>query len=284
MHPRHSLTIRSVPYIADAMHNETNKKYYDVNGVLFYDPVLSYDVVGDQIPSVPFVDYWDPLFSLNDTFMADIHQRADDCGYTDFMETAMQFPPSGPLPTPPNVDGKQKGCDIWDDIITAAQAVNPCWDVYQVATTCPLLWDVLGFPGSFTYEGGNWIYFNRTDVQKAINAPVGNWDECSSGVLDKDTSPPSALSVLPRVIEKNERTIIGHGMLDFILLANGSIMAIQNMVSIQKRNIAGKPANDITDMGRIPRLLNSTQRLERRLHPIPRRGKPRHSRRIRYLR
>lgn len=96
-------------------------------------------------------------------------------------------------------------------------------------TTCPLLWDVLGFPGSFEYEPAPWIYFNRTDVQRAINAPVGPWAECSSGVLDTDTSPPSGLSILPDVIEKNKKTIIAHGQLDFILLTNGTIMMIQNM-------------------------------------------------------
>lgn len=101
---------------------------------------------------------------------------------------------------------------------------------FKVATTCPLLWDVLGFPGSFDYlPPGAEIYFNRTEVQRAINAPVGPWAECSSGVLDTDSSPPSGLSVLPRVIEKNKKTVIGHGLLDFILLSNGTLMAIQNM-------------------------------------------------------
>lgn len=142
----------------------------------------------------------------------------------------MTFPPNGTLPTPPSASTYAPGCAIWNDIINAALLVNPCWDIYQVATTCPLLWDVLGFPGSIPYlPPGASIYFNRTDVQKAINAPIGEWEECSNGVLDTDTSPPSGLSVLPRVIEKNTKTIIGHGMLDFILLMNGTVMMIQNM-------------------------------------------------------
>jgi len=44
----------------------------------------------------------------------------------------MTFPPNGTLPTPPNVNGAAKGCSIWTDVFTAAQLVNPCWDVYQV--------------------------------------------------------------------------------------------------------------------------------------------------------
>jgi carboxypeptidase D len=101
----------------------------------------------------------------------------------------------------------------------------------QVATTCPLLWDVLGFPGSFPYEPSP-IYFNRTDVQKAIHAPIQEWEECTEVdvfVNSDDTSAPSALSVLPGVIEKADRVIIGHGILDMILIYNGTLVAIQNM-------------------------------------------------------
>lgn len=227
------------------MHNASDTTYYGVDSILIYDPSTSYDVVQQQVPAVPFVDYWKPLFSFNDTYMDELHQRADECGYTEFMETAMTFPPEGPLPTPPQLNTSAR-CDVWGDIISAAMEINPCWgkftvlfgrlprtnsipDVYAVQTTCPLLWDVLGFPGSFDYEGGPFIYFNRTDVQKAINAPVGEWAECSGGVLEKDTSPPSGLSVLPHVIEQNQKTIIAHGQLDFILLTNGTIMMIQNM-------------------------------------------------------
>jgi carboxypeptidase D len=89
---------------------------------------------------------------------------------------------------------------------------------------------VLGFPGSFGYQPeGASIYFNRTDVQKAINAPLGEWAECSDGVLETDNSPPSGLSVLPRVIERNQRTIVAHAKLDMILIMNGTVMMIQNM-------------------------------------------------------
>lgn len=81
-------------------------------------------------------------------------------------------------------------------------------------------------------------------MQRAINAPVQEWAECSDGVLENDTSPPSGLSVLPRVIEKNNRTIIGHGMLDFILLANGTLMTIQNMTWNDAQGFSSYPSND----------------------------------------
>lgn len=219
-----------VPYIADAMHNETDSEYYNVESIMFYDPSLTYHVVQGDIPALPFVEHWHNLFNLNQSYMQELTKRHEDCGYKQFMEEAFVFPPTGPLPIPPDVDQQNDTCRIFNDITDAAMLVNPCWDVYQVATTCPLLWDVLGFPGSFDYlpEGAS-IYFNRTDVQKAINAPIGDWAECSDGVLYADLSPPSALSVLPRVIEKNKKTIIAHAELDMILIKNGSIVAIQNM-------------------------------------------------------
>ncbi|KAI4120376.1 MAG: hypothetical protein LQ347_007106, partial [Umbilicaria vellea] len=124
-------------------------------------------------------------------------------------------------------------CDLWDAIYYAASEINPCFDIYQVATTCPLLWDVLGFPGSFDYlPAGASVYFNRSDVQKAINAPPTNWMECTNVnvfVNGTDNSPPSGLSVLPGVIEKTNKTIIAHGMLDYVLIMNGTLLMIQNM-------------------------------------------------------
>lgn len=107
-----------------------------------------------------------------------------------------------------------------------------------MATTCPLLWDVLGFPGSFEYNAkGNTVYFNRADVKKVINAPNVTWAECnypvyntSSGQsLDADNNLFSGLTVLPGVIDRSKRTVIGHGNLDMVLIMNGTLLTIQNM-------------------------------------------------------
>lgn len=175
--------------------------------------------------------------------MADIHNRADACGYIDFIDTYLTYPPPGPLPNPPN--SSEPGCDLWTDIYYAASIVNPCFDIYQIATTCPLLWDVLGFPGSFDYlpEGAS-VYFNRTDVQRAINAPIQPWAECTGGVLRNDTSLPSGLSVLPSVIERSKRTLISHGILDYVLISNGTLLMIQNMTWNGAQGFQSQPSDD----------------------------------------
>lgn len=189
---------------------------------MIYDPSTSSDTVQEQIPAVAFIDYWGGLHPFNDTFSAYLHNMSSSCGYDSFLSNYLTFPPPGPLPStlPGTFENgtTTPDCDVFDAIYNEVFFINPCWDIYQVATTCPQLWDVLGFPGSNAYlpEGAT-VYFNRTDVQQAINAPVGNWAECSDGVLDTDTSPPSGLSVLPGVIERSKRTVIGHGVRSFPL-------------------------------------------------------------------
>ncbi|KAL9624242.1 MAG: hypothetical protein Q9160_001489 [Pyrenula sp. 1 TL-2023] len=230
-----------VPYIADAMLNASGNSStnstsslapYTLDSIMIYDPSLTYGVLQSNMVAVPFVDYHANLFTFNDTFTSYLHTQADSCGYTDYLSTYLTFPPpQAPFPTPPNANGRTAGCNLRRDIQSAVTLLNPCWDIYQVATTCPLLWDVLGFPGSFDYTppGFDTLYFDRADVKSAINAPDTPWAECSDGVLDEDDSLPSTLSVLPGVIERTQRTIIGHGLLDMILIANGSLLAIQNM-------------------------------------------------------
>ena len=69
-------------------------------------------------------------------------------------------------------------------------------------------------------------YFNRTDVKQAIHAPLNvDWVECSTIEVfpNGDASLPPALTVLPSVIEKNNRTVIVHGLADFVRIAEGFV-------------------------------------------------------------
>lgn len=108
---------------------------------------------------------------------------------------------------------------------------------------------MLGFPGSFDYTpAGATVYFNRTDVQQAINAPVQEWMECTNTDVfvskGGDSSPPSGLSILPSVIERLNKTIIGHGALDYILIANGTLLTIQNMTWGGVQGFTSKPSDE----------------------------------------
>ncbi|KAJ9134685.1 Carboxypeptidase [Coniochaeta hoffmannii] len=227
-----------VPYIASSFLDEDDATYFDQRGILIYDPVITWDEIQASITVVPFVDYWSGLFPFNDTFRAQIHARADACGYSAWVDKYLAYPPRGHIPMPlpgtdPATGRVRRECSkIYDDIFDAILLLNPCFDIYQVATTCPILWDVLGFPGSLPYlpEGAQ-IYFDRADVKAAIHAPNVTWEECSSDdvFVGGDSSLPSGITVLPGVIERTNNVIIGHGALDMILLANGTLLGIQNM-------------------------------------------------------
>ncbi|KAI1434540.1 Alpha/Beta hydrolase protein [Xylaria sp. CBS 124048] len=223
------------PYIASAMLDEEDKTYYDLSGLMIYDPVLGNDIVQDAVTTVPFIDYHRNLLPFNDSFTEHVHDLHESCGFAAYQDKYLTYPPPGPQPTNFSETVSRECSELWDLVTNEAMSVNPCFDVYQVATTCPLLWDVLGFPGSIDYSpaGSGPVYFDRSEVKLAIHADVNHtWEECSSSsvfVHNTDTSVPSTWHVLPHVIDTTQNVIIGHGSLDMILLPNGTLLSIQNM-------------------------------------------------------
>ena len=190
--------------------------------------------------------------------MGEIRQRADQCGYTDYLNKYLTFPPpQGSFPVLPDpFSSDSYTCDLFDDIYNAALLSNPCFNVYHLTDTCPHLWDVLGIvnPGDYS-PPGEVVYFNRSDVQKAINAPVGtNWMQCTNKNVFGNGSNNQSLSdqslgpaqdgVLAHVIEKTKNTFIGVGDLDFLLNTNGSLLAIQNMTWGGVQGFQKRPNNN----------------------------------------
>lgn len=238
-------------YIASAMLDAKDPKYYNVKGMMIYDPDLVERRVS-EMTVVPFVDHHRSLFPLNDSFVQHIHDTDRKCGFAALRDYYLSYPARGHLPSPlPGLDAKtgqsMPGCgknDLTGSIQAAISEINPCFNPYQVATTCPLLWDVLGFPGAFGYlPAGASIYFDRQDVKKAINAPLDRtWASCGGPVfVGRDTSAPSSTTVLGGVIDRTKNVVIGHGALDFILLANTTLLAIQNMTFGGKLGFERRP-------------------------------------------
>lgn len=168
-------------------------------------------------------------------------ERADKCGYFEFMDKALTFPPEGKLIAP---NSSISGCDVFDDILVAAVYANPCFNIYHITDYCPYLWNELGFP-SLAIGPNN--YFNRSDVQKAIHAEA-DFSECGDNTLGLrnpgDTSQPSSYSAIPYVLEKTNNVVIGHGLLDFVLLANGTLATIQNMTWNGAQGFSERPSGE----------------------------------------
>ena len=113
-----------IPYIAHYMLEANDTEYYNVAGIQINDPSINEDDTMLEAPSVPALNHFSNVFNLNETFMKQINERAEKCGYIEFMDNALTFPPTGKLPNAPN--SSEPGCDVWTDIVYAAYYVNPC--------------------------------------------------------------------------------------------------------------------------------------------------------------
>ncbi|THH29556.1 hypothetical protein EUX98_g4633 [Antrodiella citrinella] len=224
-----------VPYIANHIFENPSELDLNLKGFWISDPSLSFDIVQEQIPAVNFVHKYEHVFAFNDTFMAHLDAQSAACGFTNYSDIHVTFPPKGQLPLPNNSSRTARGCDLWDEIFDAAVQINPAFNIYRIFDTFPILWDVLGFPGSFEQTQLSPLYFDREDVKRAIHAPLNvTWAECSNvNVFPRgDGSLPPAFTVLPNVIEKSERAVIVHGLADFILIAEGRVktrIVLQNL-------------------------------------------------------
>lgn len=233
----------------------TLKSIFSVN-----DPIIGDGTNQQQVVIPSFVEYWNNLMYLNDTFMSDFQELSRQCGYTQYLEKYLTFPPpSGSFPVlqDPYVNLTTYKCATFDLALYAAIEVNPCFNLYHISETCPHPWSVLGGINVGDYiPPGEVVYFNRSDVQAAINAPVGtNWQQCTDtnvfgGAKDRmnlsDTSlGPAQNGVLQRVIEYTNNTIIGSGNLDMLLSTNGTLLALQNMTWNGMQGLQQYPGNTL---------------------------------------
>lgn len=188
------------------------------------------------------LNHFSAVFGLNDTFMSQINAVDAQCGYTDFLNKALTYPPPTPFPTLDSANSA--GCDTWDQIITAATLINPCFNIYHLTDFCPYLWDEMGFPS--VAEGPN-NYFNRTDVQAALHVPPTDYSVCGEEdiFVNGDGSLPSALGPLPGVIEATNNVLIGHGWYDYLLFMNGSLATIQNMTWNGAQGFQSPPTEEL---------------------------------------
>ncbi|CAN8096712.1 unnamed protein product [Discula destructiva] len=227
------------PFIASNMLDTNDTSYFNVKGMSIYDPVVSGGSAGIT-PTNYFVQYWENVLPFNDSAKAQIANASKVCGFDAYSDKYLTFPPSGQQPDVcqqpginANCDDYLDGCDVFDLALNVSQELNPAFNIYQVAALPPVLTDVLGFPGSQMYTPpGTQIYFNRTDVKQALHAPLdANWTVCAANPVfaGGDNSDPSSYLAIPNVIQRTNNVQIAHGTMDMVLLANGTLLAIQNM-------------------------------------------------------
>lgn len=124
------------------MLDQNDTKFYNVKGIQINDPSINHDdtlIYGSSCthscemfptdrlsaPAVGMFNEFANIFNLNDSFVAEIRNASEACGYDAFMEAALQFPPTGPIPTAPS--SNRDGCSIWDDIVLAGMT-HSCFE------------------------------------------------------------------------------------------------------------------------------------------------------------
>jgi len=224
-----------IPYISGNLlskpPSENKETGVNFQGMAINDPSFANDVVTEQIPAVEFAVAYQKILGLNDSTIANLKQMAKQNGVDNFVAKNLHYPPKGPIKLPAQLSPDY---DAFDYLINAATDVNPCFNIYQIEYKCPGVTDALGFPPQDQEPSANNFINNSTGLKAYIHAdPNQVWYECVNGVFlgNGDRSPaPADTNLLRRVIEQSpsKRTVIQHGELDAVLIANGSALAIQN--------------------------------------------------------
>ncbi|KAH8883366.1 alpha/beta-hydrolase [Thozetella sp. PMI_491] len=238
------------PYIASNFLDAKDTTYFDVRGMMINDPVIGDFTASMEIPAHYHTEYWANSFPLNESTWEAVRNASADCGYDDFLNKYLSFPPVGVQPTLTpgrSIDGTRR-CRVSDLIENAILDINPGWNIYQVTQLLPLPADVLGFPSTVEFlPKGEQIYFDRQDVKTAIHAPNITWSVCNDPVFvdgDDDSDVP-ILSVLPSVIDRTKNVMITHGMNDFVLIPNGTLLNIQNMTWGGQLGFQARPSDPL---------------------------------------
>jgi carboxypeptidase D len=64
--------------------------------------------------------------------MRHLDQIAQRCGYSDYMEKYLKYPPADQLPFPKGSPVPSDGCDVWTTVFEAALLVNPAFNMYRI--------------------------------------------------------------------------------------------------------------------------------------------------------
>lgn len=102
-----------------------------LKGIAINDPIIGDSTAQQQAVIVPYIDYWEELIYLNDSFLERIHNRADQCNYTSYVDTYLKFPPPQEaqpvLPDP--YESPTFECDMFDTAYIGILEVNPCFNM-----------------------------------------------------------------------------------------------------------------------------------------------------------
>lgn len=233
------------PYISSHFIDANDTDYYNPAGLIIYDGLISAKIVQFNLPILPYIFRHASEFVLDDNTLFLATQISDECGFTEFYDRYLSFPPSGTQPTIDPVTGMLPNVTsitnttcigtLRDTVVKGALMTNACFNQYNILDHCPTVYTpIFDDP-----------YFDRTDVKKAIHVPASTpWQWCREleyVFKPNDSSLPSNLKQLPQVIETTKNVIFAHGDADLAITMDGVLLGIQNMTWGGKMGFQCKP-------------------------------------------
>ncbi|WFC99600.1 carboxypeptidase D [Malassezia yamatoensis] len=223
-----------IPYIAHELYQNADKHSgINLQGIAINDPSFTDTFFGEEAPAFEFLEKNYRVMGLQREDVESVRNLARQQGLETYIADHLQYPPRGPI-NPPDQYNPEKS--IWTQIADMAQGKSDCFSIYNIKPNCEYESDPLGMPLQSQQPSDKNFINDTPGLKEAIHVdPSVRWVECTSDNVfqaaryQQDTSTPPDQSVLPMVIEKSKKTVIQHGTYDFVLIANGSALAIQNM-------------------------------------------------------
>lgn len=217
------------------------------------------------MPSIEYAKKNQQDMLLNDTFIQQLEQGAKKNGIYQYVEKNLVYPPKGAITIPKQYN---ESFQPFEQIVAAAQLANPNFNIYDIDPKYRYpIYDPLGYPPADVDASPTNFINNVTGFKQAIHAdPSTTWLECVDGVFlnDDDLSPaPTDTEIFRKLIEKSPsgRTIVQHGERDFVLIANGSALGIQNTTWNGKQGFQKPPTKQLVFKGKDKGLIQTERGL-----------------------
>lgn len=240
-----------IPHMANWIYNneeENTKAGILLQGVNVDDPLFAPNVVTKELPSVDYGLAYQKELNLTSDEVHELEQIGEQNGIRHFVRDHLTYPPKGPISIPPNLNTTFSPYDHLKQMIMSH---NPCFSPYYTVNKSPCgTLDALGanMTTQATFPLG---YFHHPPVVAAINAqPNISWVQCSQHpnfkIMKTANTNYPVPDVFGKVIEKSKKTIVQHGTHDYVVLFNGSALAIQNMTWHGKQGFQHPPSKTLS--------------------------------------
>ena len=237
---------KPIPWMADHIYKhekEAKKAGINLQGIGMNNGFIMENTMAKHLPLLQFAKLNQKVMKISDQNLSEVMDAGKKVGLDGYVEKNLHYPPKGKLSVPEQFNETESPYKM---LQTMARDVNPCISPYYIAMPSPCPPDPLGMQSNREKSHKDNYFNNIPAVKKALNADENiTWIECSSvkplDIMKKSKTEYPVDEVLPRVIEKSKRVLLEHGTWDYLVLTNGTAMALQNMTWSGKQGFQSPP-------------------------------------------